>query len=181
MKKYILSYICNIEGKKSALKQLHWAADNLPQHELCDKIADTLSDFQDKIAEVEQSISGTFKIGKLVPTSYKTTNLKKFVEDVLDDANTFHTKLEKEGDTYKGMRSDVEAFLSDFQRYLYLVDFTMKESLKQRLRSHINENRVTLKHGNTTYSLTENELRELVNESIKRVKRNLLTNKKRGV
>lgn len=67
------------------------------------------------------------------------------------------------------MRSDTEAVLSDLQRELYLVDFTIKEDLKQRLRDKINEGRITISNGKDTYSLTENELRESVSQAIKRI------------
>ena len=169
MKKYILSFICDIEGWKTAIKQLHWDANSLPQHQLCDDIADLISEYQDKVAEVEQSISGRLPLNNLKGTPYKVTSLKKFVEDVISGTNSFYTKLKNEGDKYIGMRSDTEAFLSDMQRQLYLVDFTVKESLKQRLRDKINEGRVIVNDGEHEYSLTENELREMVSEAISHV------------
>jgi hypothetical protein len=169
MKKYILDFICKLEGYKTAIKQLHWDAKSLSQHQLCDDIASTVSDFQDKVAEVEQSISGRLPLNNLKGTAYTVKNLKSFVEDVIKSTNDFYSKLKKEGDKYIGMRSDTEAFLSDMQRQLYLVDFTVKESLKERLRNEINENRVTISNGKEKYSLTENELRELVSKAIHNV------------
>ena len=169
MKKYILTYICDIEGWKTAIKQLHWDANSLSQHQLCDDIASIISDYQDKVSEVEQSISGKLPVNNLKGTPYKITNLKKFVEDVIKGTKEFYHKLQKEGDEYIGMRSDTEAVLSDLQRQLYLVDFTIKESLKQRLRNKINEGRVTISNGRDKYSLTENELREFVSKAIRNV------------
>ena len=58
---------------------------------------------------------------------------------MLDATNTFYKSLEDEGDNYTGMRSDCESFLSEMQRNLYLVNFTMKEDLKRRLSNRINE------------------------------------------
>ena len=170
MKKYILDFVCRLEGYKTANKSLHWNSKNLSQHKLCDDIADTISEFQDKVAEVEQSISGNLPFNKLKGIPYNVTTLKKFVEDVISSTNSFYSKLKKEGDKYIGMRSDTEAFLSDMQRNLYLVDFTIKEGMKQRLRDKINEGRVSISNGSETYSLTENELRELVSEAIDNVK-----------
>ena len=132
MNKKVLSFVNKLEGWKTGIKELHWDADNMSQHELCDDIAERIADFQDQVSEVEQSITGKLAVGNLKPTSYKVTNLKKFVEDVLDETNTFYKSLESEGDTYTGMRSDCESFLSDMQRKLYLVNFTMKEDLKRR-------------------------------------------------
>ena len=171
MKKYILDFICQLEGFKTGIKSLHWSANSLSQHQLCDDIATTISDFQDKVSEVEQSISGRLPINNLKGTPYKVTNLKKFVQDVISGTKTFYHKLQKEGDAYIGMRSDTEAVLSDLQRQLYLVDFTIKEALKERLRNQINENRVTISNGKEKYSLTENELREYVSKAIRNVNR----------
>ena len=139
MNKKVLSFVNKLEGYKTAIKELHWDADNMSQHELCDKIADSIAEFQDTVSEVEQSITGKLAIGNLKPVSYKVTSLKKFVEDVLDATNSFYKSIEDEGDTYTGMRSDCESFLSDMQRNLYLVNFTMKEDLKRRLSNRINE------------------------------------------
>ena len=139
MNKKVLSFVNKLEGYKTAIKELHWDSDNMSQHELCDKIADSIAEFQDTVSEVEQSITGKLATGNLKPVSYKVTTLKKFVEDVLDATNTFYKSLEDEGDTYTGMRSDCESFLSDMQRNLYLVNFTMKEDLKRRLSNRINE------------------------------------------
>lgn len=166
MKKYIIDFINYLEGTKTSVKQLHWAADNLSQHKLCDDIADALSDFQDKVSEVEQSISGKFPLNSLKGEPYKVTTLKAFMDDVLSRTNSFYSKLKGEGDEYIGMRSDVEAFLSDFQRLSYLVDFTVKEGLKRRLRGQVNEGKLTVSDGKHAYRLTENELREVVREAI---------------
>lgn len=135
----VLSFVKKLEGYKTAIKALHWDSDSLSQHELCDKIADTISEFQDTVSEVEQSITGKLDKKELEAEKYNVTSLKKFVEDVLDAANTFYKSIEDEGDTYTGMRSDCESFLSDMQRNLYLVNFTMKEDLKRRLASKLNE------------------------------------------
>jgi hypothetical protein len=170
MKKYILDFICQLEGFKTGIKSLHWDANSLSQHQLCDDIATIISDYQDKVSEVEQSISGKLPVNILKGTQYKITTLKKFVEDVISATNSFYSKLKKEGDKYIGMRSDTEAVLSDLQRQLYLVDFTIKEDLKKRLRNQINENRVEVSNGKEMYSMTENELREIVSEAINNIK-----------
>jgi hypothetical protein len=111
----------------------------MSQHELCDDIAESIAEFQDTVSEVEQSITGKLKVNSLKPTEYKIKDLKSFVEDVLDATNSFYKEIKDMGDTYVGMASDCESFLSDMQRKLYLVNFTLKEELKERLRGKINE------------------------------------------
>ena len=139
MNKKVLSFVNKLEGYKTAIKQLHWDAKNMSQHELCDDIAESIAEFQDTVSEVEQSITGKLKINSLKPTEYKIKDLKSFVEDVLDATNSFYKEVKDMGDTYVGMASDCESFLSDMQRKLYLVNFTLKEELKERLRGKINE------------------------------------------
>jgi len=144
MDKTVLAFVEKLEIFKTKIKALHWDANSLSQHELCDDIAEKIADFQDQVSEVEQSISG-----KLPKEMFKPTNqefgevgtLKEFVESVIDCTNDFYKKLGEKGDKYIGMRSDCESFLSDMQRKLYLVNFTLKEELKMRLRDKINESR----------------------------------------
>ena len=139
MNSKVLSFVNKCEGWKTAIKSLHWDSKNLSQHKLCDDIADRIAEFQDQVSEVEQSISGKLPLNQLKGTDYKVTSLKGFVEDVIEDAKSFLKELESEGDDYIGMRSDCESFLSDMQRNLYLVNFTLKEEIMNRLKERINE------------------------------------------
>jgi vacuolar-type H+-ATPase subunit I/STV1 len=148
----ILSFINKCEGWKVAIKGLHWGSKNLSQHKLCDDIASAISDFEDNVSEVSQSISGKLSPDKLKPKSYKVTSLKKFVEDVIKDSKSFLKELEKLGENYVGIKSDCESFISEMQRNLYLVNFTLHESRK-----------------NKKIKITENELKRLVTESINMV------------
>jgi hypothetical protein len=139
MNKKILNYIEKCESWKVAIKNLHWSADNMSQHELCDDIASEISDFEDLVSEVEQSITGKIKLNGFTPKSYKIKSLKSFVEDVISDSQSFLNELDKMGDKYIGIKSECESFIGVMQRKLYLVNFTMKEELKRRLKARINE------------------------------------------
>ena len=141
MNKNILNYIEECEGWKVGIKNLHWSADNMSQHELCDDIADEISNFEDLVSEIEQSISGKIKLNGFTPKSYKITSLKSFVEDVIAASKSFLKKLEGMGEKYVGIKSECETFIGTMQRKLYLVNFTLKEELKKRLRDRINESR----------------------------------------
>ena len=141
MNKNILNYIEECEGWKVGIKNLHWSADNMSQHELCDDIADEISNFEDLVSEIEQSISGKIKLNGFTPKSYKITSLKSFVEDVISASKSFLKKLEGMGEKYVGIKSECETFIGTMQRKLYLTNFTLKEELKKRLRDRINESR----------------------------------------
>ena len=139
MNKNILKYIEQCEGWKVGIKNLHWSADNMSQHELCDDIASEISDFEDLVSEVEQSISGKIKLNGFTPKSYKIVSLKSFVEDVISASQDFLKELDGMGKKYVGIKSECETFIGTMQRKLYLVNFTLKEELKRRLRDRINE------------------------------------------
>lgn len=141
MNKNILNYIEECEGWKVGIKNLHWSADNMSQHELCDDIADEISNFEDLVSEIEQSISGKIKLNGFTPKSYKITSLKSFVEDVISASKSLLKELEGMGEKYIGIKSECETFIGTMQRKLYLVNFTLKEELKKRLRDKINESR----------------------------------------
>ena len=141
MNKNILNYIEECEGWKVGIKNLHWSADNMSQHELCDDIADEISNFEDLVSEIEQSISGKIKLNGFTPKSYKITSLKSFVEDVISASKSFLKELEGMGEKYIGIKSECETFIGTMQRKLYLVNFTLKEELKKRFRDKINESR----------------------------------------
>jgi hypothetical protein len=133
---------------------------------LCDDIADRLSDFQDQVGEVEQSISGNLPFNKLKPVEYKVKNLKSFVEDVISDTNSFYKEIKKKGENYVGMASDCESFLSDMQRNLYLVNFTLKEDFKREYKRRINESKTK---SNNMLQMSGADFGAMVTEAIKEV------------
>ena len=140
MTKVILDYIEKCEVWKTQIKALHWDAKNLSQHKLCDDIADRISEFQDQVSEVEQALTGNLPTKDFNPQGKTVDSLKGFVMDVIDESKAFLKKLEGMGDDYVGMKSDCESFISDMQRQLYLVNFTMKESFKRELKEAMYKN-----------------------------------------
>jgi archaellum component FlaC len=167
MKKFVLDYLCKCEGWKTALQNIHWNADNMSQHKLCDDIAERLASFEDQVGEVEQSINGNLPFNKLKGTPYRIKNLKKYVEDVISDTDDFYKKVKKLGDKYVGMASDCESFMSDMQRNLYLVNFTMKEDFKRQYKAKINEGNKMI--GNKVVRLSEKDFSKAINEAVKKV------------
>lgn len=138
MRADVLKFINKLEGYKTAVKNLHWSSKNLSQHKLFDDVADSLSDFQDKVSEVEQAINGRIPVNKIHGEKYTISTPQKMLADLLSDVKVFYGGLQKLGQDYIGMRSDCEAYISDLQRQQYLLDFTLKENLRRRLRNAIN-------------------------------------------
>lgn len=138
MKAIVLKFVNKLEGYKTAVKNLHWNSKNMSQHKLFDDVAESLADFQDKVSEVEQSMSGRLPMNKLSGTKYTISSPQQMLKDLFNDVMAFYKGLERLGDDYIGMRSDCESYLSDIQRQQYLLDFTLKEELRRRLRNAIN-------------------------------------------
>jgi len=166
MRKTVYSFVCKLEGYKTAIKSLHWDAKSLSQHKLCDDIADRLADFQDQVSEVEQSITGNLPVNRLKGTQYKVRNLKKFVQDVIDSTNSFYKKIKKFGDNYVGMASDCESFISDMQRNLYLVNFTIKEDFKRNYKNKIRE---SMKANGQIIEMSGRQFNDLISETVNNV------------
>ena len=129
MSKNVLEYLCKCSGWLVALTNLHWDAHNMSQHKLCDDISDSLSSFRDKIAEIEQGISGNIELNQLKADEYEITDLEKFIKDVLRDTTSFYKKLD--GDENIGLRSVCESFIGDFQQFIYLNRFCIKKDLNE--------------------------------------------------
>ena len=87
---------------------------------------------------------------------------------MLSHSSDVYKKVEKMGDTYTGMASDFESFLSDMQQNLYLVNFTMKEDLERRLKNRINEDVYEVEIKGHKTRLTESELHNFIREAVMR-------------
>lgn len=169
MDKKVLEFVNKLESWKTAIKNLHWSSKNMSQHKLCDDIADRIADFQDQVSEVEQGIHGKIALNKLKPTQYKITTLQKFVSDIIKSTMRFLKVLDKKGDEYIGMRSDCESFISDMQRNLYLVNFTLSESFRNyEIDRIVNENvDRTINEASNQVRLSESQFYKLLRESVK--------------
>ena len=130
--------MCKCDGWLTALKNLHYDAISMSQHKLCDEIYDTISEFKDKIAEIEQGINGAMDLNDLKATDYNVTDLEKFIKDVLSDTESFYKNLD--GDSNIGMRSYTEAFIGDMQQYVFLNSFCIKHG-----KEAMDESRLTAK------------------------------------
>lgn len=166
MDKQVLKFVEKLEGFKTACQNAHWDSPNMSQHELLDKIGDSIAEFEDKVAEVEQSIHGKLKVNKLKPAPYKMKSREGFILDIINETKRFYKRLK--GDDYIGMRSDCESFISEMQRYRYLMTFTLRENLRKRLKGeeNINEN-----ISRNVIRLTESDLSGIIMETVNRILR----------
>lgn len=166
MNKTVYNFICKLEGYKSTCQNIHWNANSLSQHKLCDDIKDRIASFQDQVSEVEQSINGNLGFNRLKGIPFKSSNLKRFVKEVINTTMSFYKKVKKLGDNYVGMASDCESFLSDMQRNLYLVNFTIKEDFKKNYKNKIRE---SMKAKGQLVEMSGLQFNKLISESVNNV------------
>lgn len=158
MKSSILVYINKLQAYRTAIKNIHWSSNNMSEHKLFDDIGDTVSDVQDEVAEMAQGIYGKLKFNELKPKRYNITSSKKMLQDLLSTTETFLQTLNR-NKSLVGIKSVIENFVGELNKYLYLLDFCLKEDLKRRLKNQINENKIII---------SESKLRNIIREAIKK-------------
>lgn len=158
MKSSILVYINKLQAYRTAIKNIHWSSNNMSEHKLFDDIGDTVSDVQDEVAEMAQGIYGKLKFNELKPKRYNITSSKKMLQDLLNTTETFLQTLNR-NKSLVGIKSVIENFVGELNKYLYLLDFCLKEDLKRRLKNQINENKIVI---------SESDLRDIIREAIKK-------------
>jgi DNA-binding ferritin-like protein len=156
MKTNILNYINKLQGYKTAIKNLHWSSKTMSEHKLLDEIADSVANNQDEIAEMCQGIYGKFKLNELKSKRYNIINSKKMLHDMLRDTKSFYSSIK--GRELTGVRSVVETFIGDINKFIYLMEMCIKEDIKRNLiASTLNEKII---------KLNDNELRGIIKEAI---------------
>ena len=157
MKTNILNYINKLQAYKTAIKNLHWSSKHMSEHKLLDEIADSVANNQDEIAEMCQGLYGKIQLNELKPKRYKITNSKKMLFDLLRDTKSFNSSIK--GRELTGVRSVVEAFIGEINKFVYLMDMCIKEDIKRNFKSSLNESNLII---------NETLLRETIQKAIKK-------------
>lgn len=131
MKRNIMSYINKLQAYRTAIKNLHWDSNSLSEHKLLDEIDSKVNEYQDEIAEVAQGVYGIIKMNELRPRRYKITSSKKMLSDMVGDTANFYGTIKRSKDCI-GLRSVMESFLGDLNKFTYLLDICLKEDVMAR-------------------------------------------------
>ena len=133
----IIFYINKLQGFKTALKNLHWSSKNLNEHELMERFEDIVSKHQDEVAEITQGIFHTkIENNKLQPKPYTIKTPSRLFNDVLKAAENVYDTIQKRK-KYIGLRSEIEAFIGQVNKQIYLLDMCVpiSESTKRDVRN----------------------------------------------
>jgi len=115
-----LNLLILLEGYKTKIKNLHWAASGFNIHKRLDDLLDIVSDYQDTVAESSMGIWGQVDSTFLQPTV--PVSLKdpiEMLEALTNDILNFYAKYSEEK-IIAGLKSEQETFIVNLQQQMYL-------------------------------------------------------------
>ena len=116
----IMQYLCNLEGYKVKLKNLHWSATCMSIHTRIDELTDELNEFEDLLAETYQGIYTQFDSNFLRASIETSDNIYTLVDKLLLETKILHSGISEMGDEVI-LKSIVEDFISYLYKFKYLL------------------------------------------------------------
>lgn len=114
-----LNFINKLEGYKTRIKNLHWAAPKKNIHVYLDEFLVIVSDFQDSLAETYMGILGKMQPDAVRGIPAEGNDALTMINHLIDETEGFYEEI-PEDTGYKGITSETETFLKDLQKYKYL-------------------------------------------------------------
>lgn len=154
IQKSILIYINRLEGFKTAIKNLHWSATKMTEHEFLDKLEDLVSDHQDEVAEITQGSYGLkIKNNELIPKKYKIQNTKNLVKAIVKSCEDVYSSIQS-NKRFIGLRSVIEDFLGQMNKQSYLVNMVVESKIINQSKDLLINN-ISMKRKTTKSSIQE--------------------------
>lgn len=122
--KYV-QFISILEGYKTKVKNLHWAAPNMSTHLSLDDFLEIVSDYQDSIAEETQGIYGQFKPNDIIGTPLPDVEGITMLQGLLPKVQAFYDNLPQDS-LHSGLRSETETFIHNINKYKYLFRLCLR-------------------------------------------------------
>lgn len=126
---YFIDYINVLEGVKTRIKNMHWAAKRIPNsdkrgaHLYLDDLLSIISDFQDTVAESSQGIYGSMNLDSVSSVGFSASTPKELVAYIQNKTNDFYEGL-SQTTVLAGIRSETEVIIKDLEKYQYLFSLT---------------------------------------------------------
>lgn len=114
-----LGFINKLEGYKTRIKNLHWAAPKKNIHVYLDEFLVIVSDFQDSLAETYMGILGKMQPDAVHGIPAEGNDALTMINHLIDETEGFYEEI-PEDTGYKGISSETETFIKDLQKYKYL-------------------------------------------------------------
>lgn len=117
---FFIRLIAQMEGFKTRLKEIHWAAENMSTHKLVDDILDSFTKFQDAVAEDVQGEFGDFPVGSIHPLLPSSTELIPLLKEMRYEILIVPLNG-IDGDMYTGIINEMEDFYHKLNVFIYLA------------------------------------------------------------
>lgn len=114
-----IDYINSLEGYKTKIKNLHWAASGLNIHKELDEFLEILSNYQDSIAEECQGIYGQFNPNDIRGIQCDCIEPIETLQMVKQKTFSFYNSLQDIIEM-KGIMSETETFIHEINKHIYL-------------------------------------------------------------
>ena len=110
----------NLEGFKIKFRELHWNSTTLAEHKLCDSIMQSISEFQDEIAESGFGFGFTkFENDLFFPIQQYGNNCMEILE-LMDSMLITNKYLFALNDQFNDFISIIDSFSLEIKKFKYL-------------------------------------------------------------
>lgn len=116
----ILEFENRIQGYKTRVKELHFAAKKRSLHVIMDDFSKWLGDFEDSVMEDAQAIHGQYKVGELNPVLPKGMTEDDILREIRADLVNMKEFFESQP-MYTGCLNELEDFFHLVNKAIYLV------------------------------------------------------------
>lgn len=122
----ILNFENRLQGYKTRVKELHFAAKKHSIHVILDDFESNLAEFEDEIMEDAQSLHGQFTPGDINPVLPKSLDAESLMKEIRADLVNMRDFFQ-ENDMYMGCQSEVESFFHTVSKTLYLIKLSLSD------------------------------------------------------
>lgn len=116
---FMMNIIGKMEGYKTRLKDLHWAAYNNSTHVRLDEILAELSDYEDAITEDAQATDGDIIAGTVRAIPCNSTDIFDILDQLKLDLVAIKRQYENNIE-YTGVINETDDFFHVVKKYIYL-------------------------------------------------------------
>lgn len=120
MIKEILDFENRIQGYKTRVKELHFAAKKHSIHEIMDEFDEELGEFEDSVMEDAQAIHSQYTVGELSPVLPSGMTEDDLLREIRADLITMKEFFEGKP-MYTGCLNELEDFFHQVNKTIYLV------------------------------------------------------------
>lgn len=116
----ILNFENRIQGYRTRVKELHFAANRHSIHKIFDEFGEELAKFEDEIMEDAQAIHGQYSPGEINPVLPKSLSEESILREIRADLINMKDFFESQP-MYTGCLNVLEDFFHTVNKNIYLV------------------------------------------------------------